>query len=157
MQLVREITIERSAAHARSAARTYLLRLGYRSRAGTSDQYERGSLLGSFISFSPRGWRCLATVRVRPAGPDRSSVRLGLEVNTSGQMVTAPERDYWEAEADGFHAAITTGETRATELSATAEAIESGGKGWLNEQVVSTVAGALVTIAFAVVLAKCGF
>ena len=84
-------------------------------------------------------------------------MRLDVDVNTSGQMVTQAEREYWDAELAGFERAVATGELRTAEITGAAEEIASSGKKIISGQVVQILAGAVVTLVMAVILSRCRF
>jgi hypothetical protein len=71
--------------------------------------YKRGSRLGSFVSFSPRGWQVTATLQMEPASVDSTDVGVTFAVNTSEQWLTEKERAFWESELASLEAAVQTG------------------------------------------------
>ena len=155
MKLSRTFAVNRTAANASSAARAYLQGIGYRPRAGAINLFERGSLLGSWTSFSPRKWRARIALHVESADPERAAVRLDVDVNTTGQMVTPQEREYWDFELDGLQSSVASGELRTAEIAGVAEEIASAGKRIVSNQIVHGIAGAVATAIVAIIVAKC--
>jgi hypothetical protein len=93
-------------------ASAYFQNAGY--RVLTSDDclvYKRGSILGSFISFTPKGWKVRAKVRTNPVLEGGTEARLFLDINTAGQLITERERIFWKTEFEGLILAIKTGST----------------------------------------------
>jgi hypothetical protein len=91
-------------------ASAYFKNAGYRALPdGDYLVYERGSFLGSFISFSPRGWKVRAKVRTKPVSEGGTEARLLLDINTTGQLITEKERIFWRNELEGLLLAVKTG------------------------------------------------
>jgi hypothetical protein len=89
---------------------TFFESAGYESEDSQSPLvYKRGSRLGSFVSFSPRGWQVTATVQMDPASVDSTEVCVTFDVNTWEQWLTEKERTYWAGELDSLETAVRTG------------------------------------------------
>ena len=109
MKCERTFELETTAIEAEKRVEEFLAQAGY-ERISTSElKYKRGSMLGSLTSFSPRKWRASLLTRIHPLDRDRATVSVTLDVNTTGQMVTQREKDYWETEIEGFKKAIESG------------------------------------------------
>jgi hypothetical protein len=94
---------------ARTRMKTYLEGAGYRPSSLASLSYERGSPLGSRVSFSPRGWQAEIRLAAEPTAADKTQVSVALNVNTKGQWLTGPEQGFWDKELDGLEAAARSG------------------------------------------------
>jgi len=80
---------------------------------GTSQShlaYQRGSGLGSLVSFSPRGWKVNATIQITSSSDQLTQVAVTFDINTTGQWVTESERRFWQSEFDDLEKAIQTGD-----------------------------------------------
>lgn len=93
---------------AREAASDYLVRGGYARPKDDTNRFERGSRALTPVAFSPRLWHAQVTVQFSPA-PDPREVRVTFNVETTGQILSTGERDYWEREADALAESIRTG------------------------------------------------
>src|SRR5262245_25772756 len=71
----------------------FLTRRGY-EKTGTHGVYTRGSLVGTLTSFSPRRWKVTALLST----DDRNIHRVTFRVNTTGQLVSALEEEFWNSE-----------------------------------------------------------
>jgi hypothetical protein len=110
MKLDRRITIGENEDTIRKCIDAYLNKAGYKQVSVQPDLiYERGSLLGSLISFSPKGWQAKASIQVKPTSDQATEVLVIVDVNTTGQMVTEKERNFWNSELDGLETAIHAG------------------------------------------------
>jgi hypothetical protein len=96
----------------------YLKNVGYKNISMQPDMvYERGSLLGTWMSFSPKGWHANASITLIESSDGEINVALNIDVNTSGQIVSAKERDYWNLELENFKKTVLTGSSNLTDVS----------------------------------------
>ena len=102
MELYRRFTITENADASRQRIIGYLEGAGYRLLSTEPLLYQRGSLLGSLASFSPKRWQVKAKVETKPTSDQATEVAVSYGVNTTGQFVTKKERDFWERELDGL-------------------------------------------------------
>ncbi len=114
MRIERRIDIKISLAQAREQVAAYLQQVGYKpEEAGPTLTFKRGSKLGTWTSFSPRKWQARARVDLAQASSAASPESGGggfplttaiitIDVDTSGQMVTQGEREFWAQEVDGL-------------------------------------------------------
>lgn len=115
MKLDRTFTTRESEPMARKLIASYLESRGYKQReANAILVYERGSGLGSWTSFSTKHWKVIVTIQTHPNADGTTNVVAILDINTTGQIVTQKERDFWEKEladlvtsASGFNADVT--------------------------------------------------
>lgn len=116
MKLERTFEVTASPSDARQRISASLSQAGYRLGSESVLKFNRGSIVGSLSSFSPRKWKADGQIVFRVL--DENSVRLllDLDVNTTGQIVTERETDYWNAEVDGIQAAIQSGEVEFSAL-----------------------------------------
>ncbi|NOT58920.1 MAG: hypothetical protein HOP19_01715 [Acidobacteria bacterium] len=91
----------------------FMQRNGYHPEAASKTSFTRGSWLGSLFAFSPRKWRVRARVTQQQLASNHWSLKLALDINDKGQIVTQHERLYWKTELDQFQTAVQTGETAA--------------------------------------------
>ena len=109
MKIERTFTANIGEAIALERAVTYLRQSGYKQiSSGPFFVFQRGSVWGSFTSFTPKGWRARATIQVIPNGNQVKAVAV-LEVNTIGQFVTDKERAFWDAEINNLEIAFRIG------------------------------------------------
>jgi hypothetical protein len=109
MNLKRTITTQESENVVRDRIASYLEKLGYkRVNSESSLTYERGSVLGSFTSFSPKGWQVKANVEISTGSDQMTVASVNLDINTTGQLVTEKERLFWSNELDGLETAVRT-------------------------------------------------
>lgn len=71
--------------------------------------FRRGSAIGSFTSFSPKGWQVEARLEISTDGDQVTLVGVEIDINTTGQLVTDKERAYWDNEITEIEAGILTG------------------------------------------------
>jgi len=110
MKIERTITSNISEAIALERAIAYLRHMGYKQITGEPFlTFHRGSVLGSWISFTPKGWKAKATVQVM-SDDNQVKVAAVFEINTTGQLVTDKERAFWDAEVNGLEVALCSGE-----------------------------------------------
>ena len=112
MKLEHSLNTDISEVVLRERITTYLTKSGYQlvsSQPGLA--FRRGSLFGSVMSFSPRGWESAIMTNFSPSSEKTTQVTLVLQINTSGQWVTEKERKFWQAELDNLLRAISTGNT----------------------------------------------
>ncbi len=80
----------------------YMENIGYRVvQRGWPLVFERGSILGSFLSLSPKGWRSKVTISVQE-NAQGATVIVQYDINTKGQMVTSEEQKFWLVEQNGL-------------------------------------------------------
>lgn len=78
---------------------------GYRYAAQLAPpRFRRGNLLGHLIALTPRSW--LATVAITVPKEETATAQCVFEVDTTGQIVTLLEKDFWESEADELAAVL---------------------------------------------------
>jgi len=111
MELSRAFEVSVPEEIALTRMKTYLDQAGYRPSSPTRVSYQRGPLLGSRLSFSPRGWQAEIHLATEPKATDKTQVSVALNVNTKGQWLTARERGFWDTELDGLEAAAQSGTT----------------------------------------------
>jgi len=109
MKYERSFEIEATTKDAEKRVEEFLAQAGYQRTSNSELKYKRGSMLGSLTSFSPRKWRASLLTRIHPLDRDRAKISVIVDVNTTGQMVTQREKDYWETEIEGFKKAIESG------------------------------------------------
>jgi hypothetical protein len=100
---------------------------GYRKVSEKPLVYRRGSLFGTWMSFTPSRWAARAAVDLRMARPGQTEVIVKLHVNDSGQAVTDEERKYWDLEFAALERSVTTGEVDARSLEDSGRAVASSG------------------------------
>ncbi len=122
MNLERIITTSESESVIRDSIASYLGKLGYKQVDSQPRLiYERGSALGSFTSFSPKGWQVRANVEISTNSDQMTVASVNLDINTKGQWVTEKERIFWNNELDGLETAICTGKADVTSTSKAAQ------------------------------------
>lgn len=87
--------------------RTYefMTNRGYRYAAQlTPPKFRRGNLLGHLTALTPKSWR--TTVIITIPEKETATAHCIFEVDTTGQIVTVLEKDFWEAEADELTAVL---------------------------------------------------
>ncbi len=78
---------------------------GYTYSATTSPPgFKRGSKTGSLTAISPKSWRAMVTIKVDEETTTIADCTFNIE--TSGQVVTAVEREFWDCEASELAAAL---------------------------------------------------
>ena len=103
MLIGKVFTTADSESAARDAIGRYLEGQGYQLRESQPDLvYERGSALGSRVSFSTRKWHAIARVRTQPNGDQTTQVTAEYDIDTTGQMVVKGEMAKWEQEMAGL-------------------------------------------------------
>jgi len=85
--------------------RAYFERAGYKPKDRRPLSFSRGSTLGTYIGLSPKSWKVDASVTIR-AADDGLDVSVHLEIDSSGQIVTPKEDEFWRIEADGIEVAM---------------------------------------------------
>lgn len=144
MKLERNITIFESETVIRTRISAYLEKQGYKLvKSQPSLIYERGSSLGSFVSFSPKGWQAKIFVALS-ASNDQTTVAVRFDINTTGQLVIEGERRFWKTELDGLDAAIRMGKI---DIGAAAETAQST----LVQNLIATIAILVLTMLLSIV------
>lgn len=107
MNLDRTFTVNETEETLRANIASYFVRKGYKQReSGPNLTFERGSGLGSMVSFSTKKWKVDAAVETR-SNPDQSTnVVVTLNIDTSGQIVVKKEREFWENELNDLIASM---------------------------------------------------
>ncbi|MEN6408478.1 MAG: hypothetical protein ABFD44_02035 [Anaerolineaceae bacterium] len=107
MKLDRTFTVNETEETLRAHVASYFISKGYKQReSGPNLVFERGSGLGSMISFSTKKWKANAAVETK-SNPDQSTnVVVTLNIETSGQIVVKKERDFWENELNDLVASV---------------------------------------------------
>ena len=106
MELHRTAVVTDEPAAAAGRVRAALNDAGWREQSGAL-AFTRGTIPGTLLGVSPEWWRARAGVIVVPDGAG-ARVELAMAVRTTGQVVTALERRFWEAEADEAIAAAAS-------------------------------------------------
>ncbi len=104
MMLDQQVTTDRSRDDVRRDVAAWFGRQGYRNDGGPL-RFRRGSLLGSLFGLSPKKWGVKAQVVLSMA---KSGVRAEARwnVDTSGQIVTETEEQFWHMETEDFVDAV---------------------------------------------------
>jgi hypothetical protein len=116
MKLDRTFITRESTQVSRELITRYLESKGYKQQQLDSGiVYERGSGLGSLLSFSTKQWKVAVTIQTHPNIDQTTNVVVTFNINTTGQLVTKKERNFWEKELDdlvvsanGFNADISS-------------------------------------------------
>ena len=120
MEFKRTFAVDQDAEVLRERLETFFQHAGYQpDDSQPSLVYKRGSRLGSFVSFSPKGWQVTATVQMGPASADSTDVDVTFAVNTSEQWLTEKERSFWEGELDSLETAVQTGDINVESIAGT--------------------------------------
>ena len=127
MDLEKSFVAPRSIGTAAPLVQSFFKAAGYRKVSEKPLVYRRGSLYGTWMSFTPSRWATRAAVDLRMARPGQTEVIVKLHVNDSGQAVTDAERKYWDLEFAALEEAVVTGEADAASLEASARAVASSG------------------------------
>ena len=110
MKLERTINAKESEGTVRDHVTSYFEKAGYkRVNSQPLLTYRRGSMFGSLLSFSPKGWQVQATIQTAPCPDQTTNVTIKLDIRTTGQLVTGKERSFWDSEMDGLEKAINSG------------------------------------------------
>ncbi len=118
MKLERSITVSEKIDIIRDRIDAYLNEVGYKQvRVQPDLLYQRGSLLGSLMSFTPKGWQAKANIQVLETSDNAINVVLDIDVNTTGQLVTEKERGFWNLELENFEKAVLSGISSIKEVS----------------------------------------
>ena len=92
MDLEKSFIAPRSIGTAAPLVRRFLEAAGYRKVSEKPLVYRRGSLYGTWMSFTPSRWATRAAVDLRMVRPGQTAVIVRLHVNDTGQSVTDAER-----------------------------------------------------------------
>lgn len=100
---------------ARGRISGYLASIGYKKKAGLTDLvFERGSAAGSWLSFSPKNFKTVLTIRTQPDTNGSTQINVVYDINTIGQIITKREIRFFENEisetiklVEGFNAGIS--------------------------------------------------
>lgn len=110
MQLEKTIFFDQTPAAVRAQIDQFFTARGYRAAGGPGEiQYRRGSKWGSLTSFTPKGWLCVISINLRTEGTEASWMQATYQIDTSGQMVTQKEREFWQAEIRQLEETIRSG------------------------------------------------
>lgn len=110
MKLDRSITIYENEDTIRSRMDAYLTSVGYKQANNQPNLvYERGSALGSLMSFTPKGWQVKVMIQINATADQATDVVVIADINTTGQLVTEKELSFWNNEIDGLENAVHTG------------------------------------------------
>lgn len=110
MDLYQSITASVNASILKDRIEKYFLAIGYKKVEGPGLLvYKRGSYFGSLTSFLPKGWLSQVTVEIVSVDGYSSTAAVHYAVNTTGQIVTQKERDFWQDEIDHLVEAAHTG------------------------------------------------
>ena len=84
MKLERAITVEESRSTLEARTIAYLEQAGYKQVSSqTSIIYRRGSIFGTWLSFSPKSWQVQATTQI-VSSENTSDVSIKFDVDTHG-------------------------------------------------------------------------
>lgn len=100
---------------ARSRISGYLASIGYEKKAGLTDLvFARGTTAGSWLSFSPKKFKTVLTIRTQLSPDGSTQVNLVYDINTTGQIITKREVKFFENEisetikvVEGFNAGMS--------------------------------------------------
>ena len=106
MELHRAAVVPDDPAAAAGRVRAALTAAGWREEGGAL-VFTRGTRPGTIFGISPAWWAARAAVIAVPDGAG-ARVELGVSVRTTGQVITARERSFWEAVADEVIAAAAS-------------------------------------------------
>lgn len=148
MRLERTFEVNATASDCGDRLISFLQNLGYVREPGSALRFRRGALLGSLTSFSPNKWKTKASAAVERLDDQRSTVSFSLDVNTTGQLVTEGEREYWNKEIEGLQTAVRTGAVQTEHLTRDRElTARAGWKSVLLAAAIAIPAGIIVAIA----------
>ena len=92
--------------------------------------YQRGSIFGSMLSFSPRDWKAKAVAQISSKDEQTKQVCIELDINTTGQMVTEKENAFWQNELDCFAQMAATGSISARSAESKEAAESTANQNW---------------------------
>ena len=127
MDFEKSFVAPKSIAAAARLVQGFFKAAGYRKVSEKPLVYRRGSLYGTWMSFTPSRWATRAAVDLRMARPGQTEVIVRLHVNDTGQSVTDAERQYWDLEFAALEKAVVTGETDVPSLQDAGRAVASSG------------------------------
>ena len=114
MKIERTVTVAVNEAIALERATAYLRQVGYKQVSREPFLvFQRGFVLGSLTSFTPKHWRSKAKIHIMPDN-NRVKVVVVFEVNRIGQFVIGKDKAFWDAEIEGLKAAICSGDIDTT-------------------------------------------
>ena len=114
MKIERTVTVAVNEAIALERATAYLRQVGYKQVSSEPFLvFQRGFVLGSLTSFTPKHWRSKAKIHIMPDN-NRVKVVVVFEVNRIGQFVIGKDKAFWDAEIEGLKAAICSGDIDTT-------------------------------------------
>jgi hypothetical protein len=99
------------------------------------DAFSRGSLFGTLTGLNPRRWKVRATLQSESPG----RFRLRFDVNTTGQMVTDGERQFWEQEFAATLAVVVG--AQPPNFDSTGAAVASANRGAVKAMLLYAVIG----------------
>ena len=108
MKLERNISAAVSEATLRERLATYFALAGYTQTTSQPQLLTYGR--GSFFTFSAKGSKVNAIIKLIPSPGQPTSVTVTFVIDTTGQFVTKSERKFWQNELDDLERAIQTGE-----------------------------------------------
>lgn len=96
-----------------NSLRDYLFTLGYKAKK-KNDGFilTRGSLLGSMTSITPRRWKTIVKIFSKEA----FKYQVQYDINTTGQMITEPEKSFWKKEKENVSRVLSGGDPVSIEL-----------------------------------------
>jgi hypothetical protein len=110
MKLIRKFKTPINDTNIRKRVTEFLIYMGYQQHSdGKELVFKRGSITGTFFSMNPRKWNTNVKIRLYPDG-NGTVVESLFDINTSGQVVTAKEKEYWNSELDNFQAVLCSDE-----------------------------------------------
>ncbi len=110
MKLENSIETDVSEVILRERITAYLTKSGYRLTTSQPPlNFQRGSMFGSLMSFSPKGWKSSVAINLSTLSEKTSQATIVFDINTTGQWVTDKERKFWQVELNNLVNAISTG------------------------------------------------
>jgi len=101
MKLGNRVVCSDSAEVVRSRLNAHLNARGFRditTHPGVLLECSRGSIAATLVAVSPKQW----AAKLRVFEPEDDAYRVELHVNTIGQIVSAGEKQFWDAECDAI-------------------------------------------------------
>jgi hypothetical protein len=110
MRLERTIHAEISDRVMRERISTYFTKAGYKPvDSNSSLSFQRGSLILSLASISPKSWKVNADVRISSIGSEEAYGVVVLDIDTTLQLILPSERVFWKKEMDALERSVLTG------------------------------------------------
>ncbi len=124
MQLEHSLKTGVSEVELRDRISAYLTKSGYRLvDTHPTLSFQRGSMFGSMMSFSPKGWKTVVVISFSPVGEQDMEVSIKYDIDTTYQLVVEKEHKFWDTELAKLVDAVSTGNVNtgtATEVAQSA-------------------------------------